>query len=239
MDRWTDPSFITDATAWPRERCATLGLSITGAIAPPHVAPWSTVFRIPTDRGDVYLKACGPSQVHEPGLTELPARAWPDCVPELLAADRERAWMLLADGGPTLRATLGGRPGYAEWERILPRYAEIQIGLASRSDELLALGVPDLRLSKLADLYASLLLLLDADALLIGMPDGLTTEQAERARRLVPTVRERCAELASCGSAPRSSTRICTPGTSSRARAGTPSTTGMTPASRTLSRPSP
>ena len=64
--RWTDPATITEAHAWLRETANSAGRRVTGPIEQPHVRPWSTVFRAPTDHSDVYLKLCGPSQATSP-----------------------------------------------------------------------------------------------------------------------------------------------------------------------------
>jgi hypothetical protein len=55
------------------------------AIEQVHVRPWSTVFRLPTNNGAVYLKCCGPTQAHEPRLTALLHREFPRLVTEVLA----------------------------------------------------------------------------------------------------------------------------------------------------------
>ena len=43
-----------------------------------------------------------------------------------LAADADRGWLLLPDGGTTLRAAQGGQTDLAHWERVLVEYAEMQ-----------------------------------------------------------------------------------------------------------------
>ncbi|MDE3192585.1 MAG: phosphotransferase [Chloroflexota bacterium] len=110
---------------------------------------WSTVFRATTDRGVLFLKCCGPSQAHEPKLTELLQRVAPGQLPTLIARHPRRDWMLLADGGRKARDVLSPAELLREWERVLPRYAELQIALIGRERELLATGAPDFRLERL------------------------------------------------------------------------------------------
>src|SRR5207249_3719648 len=75
-----------------------------GAIETAHERPWSTVLRVPLGNGVAWFKACSPAQAFEPRLTaELFAR-WPDRMPEVLAHDEERAWLLLADAGTPMSA---------------------------------------------------------------------------------------------------------------------------------------
>ena len=85
----------------------------------------------------------------EPRLTEVLAETCPDRVTELVEIDDDRAWMLMRDGGTRLREL--EPPDLSRWERILPRYAELQIAVTPRADELLALGVPDMRPAGIPD----------------------------------------------------------------------------------------
>jgi hypothetical protein len=125
-----------------------------GAIETAHERPWATVLRVALAGSVAWFKTCAPVQAFEPRLTaELFAR-WPDRVPEVLACDEERAWLLLADAGIPVRA-LGSPPEI--WARALPLYAELQRGEASHADEHLAHGVPDLRLETLPARYEDML----------------------------------------------------------------------------------
>jgi hypothetical protein len=148
---WTEPEFLAAAHAW-------IGRHVEPAGAPdqPHVQPWSTVIRVPTRDGDVWFKANAPGSLYEAGLVELLARRRPELVPPLLAADPERGWMLMADAGTRLRELLRTEADLAWWGEVLPRYAELQREVAADAGELLALGVPDARLSGLPERYERL-----------------------------------------------------------------------------------
>lgn len=137
---WNDPEWLEQAHEWIRARVVP-----TGPIEQPHVRPWSTVLRVPTSGGDVWLKATMASVGHEPALLDALARWGVDCVPRPLAVDLERRWMLLPDGGPILR----GVQTLERWEEVLPLYVELQRETAPHADELVALGVPDHRLAVL------------------------------------------------------------------------------------------
>jgi hypothetical protein len=126
----------------------------TGAIEPRRERPWSTVLRVPVENGIAWFKACAPVQAFEPRLTAKLCARWPDRVPEVLAHDEERAWLLLADAGSPLDAT-GNRP--ESWLAVLPPYAELQHGEATHVDEHLTNGVPDLRVDALPARYEELL----------------------------------------------------------------------------------
>lgn len=118
----------------------------------PHIRPWSTVFRIPTDAGAFWCKAAGPGPRHEANLLER-FTAWG--TPHVLVAqavDAEQGWMLLPDGGPRLRDLAPEERGDHDveaWIRLLPMYAELQRSLEDRADALVAAGVPDQRPERL------------------------------------------------------------------------------------------
>jgi hypothetical protein len=117
-----------------------------GAVETAHERPWSTVLRVPVRDGVVWFKACAPVQAFEPRLTAELSGRWPDRVPEVLAQDEGRAWLLLGDAGTPIRE-LGNPP--ETWLVALPLYAELQRGEAEHMHDHLAHGVPDLRVEDL------------------------------------------------------------------------------------------
>lgn len=184
--RWLEPEWRDEAETWIRERTR-----VTGPIEQPHVYPWSTVLRVPTADGDLWLKAVSPQHAFEPQLAVVLAEAFPDRVTELLAIDAGRRWMLMRDAGTRLRELEGA--DLRDWEAVLPRYAEIQIALAPRAAELLELGVPDQRLAGLADEVEALLE--NDEALLLDEHEGLTSAQREALRTEMPALRRLVEEL--------------------------------------------
>jgi hypothetical protein len=191
---WEQPAWFEQASAWIHEQLARHGLSASGPIEQPHVRPWSTVLHVPTTAGMLYFKATAPMLAHEPALTQALARWRPDCMPTVLAADLERGWMLLRDSGESLRSRIQAEQDIARWHTVLPLYADVQIGLASRLPDLLALGALDRRLATLADQYKRLLD--DTDAMLIDQPEGLTAEEYKHLCALAPHFAELCERLA-------------------------------------------
>lgn len=152
MPAWTDPSWLADAHDWIRAH-----VEPTGRIEQPHVRPWSTVLRVPTADGDVWFKANGPAFEHEAAVVSTLARLRPDRVPELLAADLERGWMLMGDAGARLREVIERERELGRWIDVLPAYGELQLDAAAAADALVALGVPDRRLAVLPGQAAELL----------------------------------------------------------------------------------
>jgi len=189
MSGWTDPLWLAEAHGWIHEQLARLGLSSVGAIDQPHIREWSTVMRVPTEQGDVYFKANASDLQHEAALVTILAAARPDCVPPLLAVDIERGWMLMADAGERLREHLERARDLSCWYEILPLYAGLQIDLVDRVEEMLAAGVPDMRLATLPSGYEQML-----DELI-----ELPSDDRRRLEGNTTRVREMCEELAEYG----------------------------------------
>jgi hypothetical protein len=191
---WTQPEWFAQASAWIHLQLEQQGIQAHGSIEQPHARPWSTVLRVPTSVGDLYFKATAPMLAHEPALTEALSRWRPDCMLQLLAIDRDRGWMLMRDGGVTLRSQIQSVADIRRWHDILPIYAEVQIQMSSRCDELLAFGTLDRRLTTLPAQYEQLLA--DTTALRVDLPDGLTAQEYRRLRDLRPQVTLLCEQLA-------------------------------------------
>jgi hypothetical protein len=99
--------------------------------------------------------------------------------------------------GSRLRELVGGAEQLRHWLAILPRYAELQLALASRVARFLALGVPDERLAGLAHQFQRALD--DDDLLFIGRPGGITPDELVRLRDAVRLVSSMCSDLAAVG----------------------------------------
>lgn len=194
---WADPDWLPTAQAWIQSELERLNLEPDGPAKQIHIRPWSTVLRVPTRQGKLYYKACATSLRHEPALTRFLARRRPDCMLAVYGTDSARAWMLMQDGGDTLRSQLHGPKDLRLWEAALRLYANVQISLAEHSDELLALGTPDRRLQGLTEQFANLLD--EGEAQLTAPPHGLTPEEYHRLQDSLPDFEHACQRLASFG----------------------------------------
>jgi hypothetical protein len=188
------PEWFAEAVAWIHMELAQHNLQLRGAIEQPHVRPWSTVLRVPTDQGLLYMKATAPVLNHEAALTAALSRWRPDCMPAVLAVDEERGWLLLGDSGVSLRSLLKTQGESSHWQKILPIYAEMQIELAARLDQLLTLGALDRRLAVLPGKFEHLLT--DVDMLCIDHEDGLSGEEYTQLEALAPQFAQMCEQLA-------------------------------------------
>ena len=131
--------------AWMDQRLADAGLTRTGDVEERSVRPWAIVLRVPTTGGPVWLKTTGPEMASEARLYELLVRVAPEEVLTPLAVDAERGWLLLPDGGQSLGERLDASERVDALAAALPRYAQLQRDLAPHVEELLAIGVRDMR----------------------------------------------------------------------------------------------
>jgi hypothetical protein len=107
-------------------------------------------------------------------------------VPEVLASDQTRSWLLLADAGRPL-ARLGNPP--ESWLTVLPLYAELQRDESPYADDHLHGGVPDLRVVTLEEGYDRLL----------RQELPLDDSEKRRVRKFHARFGRLCADLAQAG----------------------------------------
>jgi hypothetical protein len=194
---WVGSAWLEGARAWIGAELERLGMQACGPAEQIHIRPWSTVLRVPTRTATLYFKACADSLGHEPALTRYLAEQRPDCMLAVYGLDQEQTWMLLQDGGISLRSRLQGPADLPLWEAALPLYAGVQIGLTDCRDELLALGTLDRRLEGLAEQLAALL---DGEQeQLTASPHGLRPEVYRRLHGLLPGFERACRRLAGFG----------------------------------------
>ncbi|MFN8385047.1 MAG: hypothetical protein U0X92_01325 [Anaerolineales bacterium] len=100
---------------------------------------WSTVMRVTTNEGPIYFKATAGETIYEIALTQLLASLQPNVVPELIAVDAARGWMLMRYGGEQPQHPLT-HTRCESVEPVIIEYARLQMGLAEYVDAILALG---------------------------------------------------------------------------------------------------
>jgi hypothetical protein len=178
---------------WAHEELARRSIATTGEALLVHDRPWSQVIRIPTDRGAVFCKTVIPALGYEVPVTASLARWMPDRVTQVIAADPGRRLLLMEDAGERFRMRIERDHDVTAWQGILPRYAELQIAMAHRANEFVAMGAPDRRASALAVAFEAVV---NTDELLtIAGPQSTTTQDLAALRALIPRVREACVEL--------------------------------------------
>lgn len=194
---WTDQNFLDQAFAWIMEQTDHLAIPISGPITQLHVRPWSTVFVVPTESARLLFKATIAAWIHEARLTHAISRWSPALTPEVLAADLNRNWLLMRDGGTSLRTVLKQDGDSSHWARAIRRYAHLQQSLVPRAPNLIALGAADRRLEGLPEQFIALLA--DSAAVRLGKSDGLTDVDHQALVALIPLFKSQCARLADFG----------------------------------------
>jgi hypothetical protein len=190
---WRDPRWVAAADDWISAACARAGLAQAGeALGRGRV--YSVVARVPVGNETVWFKASSPAAGFEPALLAALAGWFPDRFTAPIAIDQGRAWSLTHDGGPTLRARAVKPGDVGAWPATLRAYARLQLDLATHVDDLLALGLADLRPVSVPDRFDRLLAD-PATRQAIGAPGGITSDEHQRLRALAPRLRAWCAEL--------------------------------------------
>jgi hypothetical protein len=194
---WKDLDWRKEVREWIHAQTQRHGILITGEIEQPHMYAWSTVLHIPTDQGKLFFKATAHETLYEAALTQALARWLPDCMPEFVAVDAGRGWMLMRDGGEQLRTSIRPAKDISPWKPVIKRYAEVQIGLAEHITELLSLRLPDHRLSVLPGLFSQLLA--DESNFMIDQEHGLSSAEWQQVEDKAPRLEEICQRLAAYG----------------------------------------
>ena len=189
---WMRLGWFAEATAWIDAQLARLGTARSAPIEQIAARPWGAVLRVSTTNGQLYYKVPASVFGFEPRLAKKLAQLVPEAVPGVLAIDQQRGWLLMQDGGATLRDGPCDPPRFAE---ALRQFATMQMSLSARTETLKAAGCPDERLGLLPSLYEKMLA--DAPLLLIDAPKGLPRGEYEQLVAFGPRLKEMCDELAS------------------------------------------
>jgi hypothetical protein len=170
--------------AWADQVLAGRGSGRTGPAEQQRTWNLSSVWRLPTADGPVWLKVVPPFFGHEGPMLERLNADHPGLVPPLLATDHRRVLLTNVPGGDNYHA---GLPILLELVRTL---VGLQAEWVDRVDELLGLGAPDWRATAFAVAAADVL--------------ARTAEQLDDAtvaavHGLIDGLPQRFADLAECG----------------------------------------
>ena len=150
---WSSNAWRAEAVRWLDDRLAAAGISRTGNVEHPHVRAWATAIRVPTDHGEYWLKACGPGTAFEVRLYGVLADLVPGHVLTPLAADPDRGWIVLPDGGRVLgEQRSGAELGRALGDAVV-QYGRLQLDLMPGVESMLAAGVADMRPAAMLDAF--------------------------------------------------------------------------------------
>ncbi len=185
---WARPGGIASIVAWADEALRERGTPRIGPVQ--QVKTWnlSSVLQLPTAHGVVWCKSVPRFMAHEPALVSLLARERAPIVPGVVAADEDRGSLLLEDLGPEVLWD-ADEETLTQMVRAL---VALQVDWADRTNDLLAIGMPDHRSRGLASQLQTFLARGDVRATLrqdeLGALDGLAADLPGRV-----------ATLAACG----------------------------------------
>jgi hypothetical protein len=191
---WTHPGWYIEALAWAVARLQDVGVIATSTPEQLRASERAFVMRIRSHIETFYFRAAPFVFAHEPPLMQWLAQRYPLNVPEVLAVDTGRGWLLQRAAGNGAMPLSEQREEEA-WYRAVRRMAEIQIDSAIETLELRSLGCPARQLDVLARRLPRLCA--DAAVMMLGQPCGLTRRDIERTSTLAPTLLALCEELAS------------------------------------------
>jgi hypothetical protein len=182
------------ALAWFDEQLTAAGIRRTVEPELVKERPWASIFSAETDQGRVWLKLSGAGTRFEVGLYELMHRVAPEHVLEPIALDADRAWIILPDGGSLLAEQTDQQRLPGQLSEVFAQYAELQLDVAAHTDELMSIGVADMRTGVMPQRFE--------EALAFVAPylerRGTADEHAsyEQLTRLRPQVADWCERLA-------------------------------------------
>ncbi|MBX3065285.1 MAG: phosphotransferase [Anaerolineae bacterium] len=190
----TPPNWWNDAVSWIDDY-----VQRTGEIEVVRMGDFSAVLRIPTANEVIYFKATFPPFNTEAVLTKLLAEWFPQHLPNLLAVDTERSWLLLPDLGMTLRQITEQDNDLTRWEQMLIQFAHLQQHAVHYVDDLLHVGITDRRLAVLPSLFTEALsrrslLIIDQDH-----EDSITSGDYQGMMMFISQLADLRAELAAVG----------------------------------------
>lgn len=190
---WMRRGWYSEAMEWAAARLRSAGLSVIGRPEQSRADERAFLMKIRTDGGICCFKAVPPVFGHEPALVEWLADRYPQNLPEMVATDPARGWLLHRE------ISAGAQPvnevrEEEEWYRAVRRLGEIQVDCTQETAILGKLGLPHRGLDVLASRIPKLCA--DTAAAAAG-GQALSSANAARFGSLGPTLLALCEELAS------------------------------------------
>jgi Phosphotransferase enzyme family len=188
---WSIPGWFQRASTWMVDRMAEDGRPVVGAPRPHQLWGLSVVLRCASTDGDAFLKCSADIFRHEAAATQALAEAMPELLPEVIAVDADRGWLLMRDLGA---AELGVQD-QSRWHEGIVAHAGIQQSWLGRTDELVAHGLPVRSLTDLAAQVEAM----SEDTVLLGR---LPADVRERWLASAPSLAGSCRRLDGLGPGP-------------------------------------
>lgn len=174
---------------WATDCLVSLGYTIKQKPECILSTPWSSVYRISTSIGDIYLKQTPPALflASEPTIIKYLSEQFHASVPDVIAIYDDQHCFLMKDAGEPLRKTLKNKFQIELLCRAIKEYASIQRSTERHFEAFLGMGVPDWRLDKLPRLYDQMIRKTD-----FLKAEGLTEDELHLLRSLSPQFSTQC-----------------------------------------------
>jgi fructosamine-3-kinase len=182
---------MSEASQWMLQQMENHGYVEPQSPRTHHLWGLSVVLSAAALNGTAYLKCSGDHFRSEPVVTRALAERSPELLPEVIAIDEDRGWLLMRDLGA---GPLGPQPE-STWGRGLDALARLQKQWQGRTDDLLASGAQDRPLEVLAAWVDNT----ETDTDLLA---PMTREERETWLASVPTMVDSCHRLAAIGPEP-------------------------------------
>ncbi|MDJ0635663.1 MAG: aminoglycoside phosphotransferase family protein [Xenococcaceae cyanobacterium MO_188.B29] len=191
---WAEIGWFSEVATWINLQLNFLELG--AIISLEQIINWelSCLLKAKTRIGNIYFKASSAAFQDEPSKTNLLTQLYPTHLPNLLAINTDKRWMLMEEFTGDLLAEI---TDIDSWQQALRSFAHMQIKAVDEVNKLLDLGFPDARLDRLIPQIESLLT--NTRVLLLKQERGLSETDLETLRSLIPQLKVMCDELAACG----------------------------------------
>jgi hypothetical protein len=182
--QWSRPGWLSQASTWMSEQMRLAGYP--DPVSPQIHQVWgiSVVLSASSASGTAYLKCSGDRFRTEPAVTRALSEHSPGLLPQVLATEPERGWMLMRDMGGK---PLGEHP-QALWGQGLDALQQLQHQWLGRTQELLELGAEDRPLTTLTSWVEGT----TDDADLMGR---LSPDEQRAWSKVLPAMVESCRQL--------------------------------------------
>ena len=188
---WERKGWFGDAKLWMQTHLYEAGYELKGPVDQIKGAwGWSSILKAETDQGSVYFKADYDRPPKEVAVILKLAERWPRNVPQVIAANVERNWMLMSNfGGASLESL-----DTSHYLNALSLFANIQRSTAPDKHDWKLLGCPDMTPDNLLRMTRHLIA---NTAVLCDGKGGLCLEELQELELKIPQIEQMLTQLAS------------------------------------------
>lgn len=184
-------SDIKKITAWANKTLLANEYQLLSDLEDIQMTAWSSVRRILTNQGYIYLKQMPERLSLEPIVIQILQNTVHANVPMVVAMDRDLNCFLMKDAGKPFYYYTASVLRENLIREAIHQYQRIQGASISLVKQLLELGVPDWRLAQLPTLFQQLM----KEKNLLTQ-DGMFSADIKKISNLIPQCAALCAELA-------------------------------------------